>query len=263
MDKRALSQAFRDRFRLLLEDQRHDLPGFLARARMDRSALSQLRDPNHDRLPRAETLRRMAEAGGVSVDWLLALSDARDGKQELTQSNALLADTDGTTVLSRWHAEAAGQKLRYVPAVLPDMLSLASDPRGAEGQEKVLSGFDLQEIDLEIAMPAQRLDMLATRTGPWRGAELGRVRQQIEHMAQLCETHYPSLRLHLYDGTKTFCAPFTVFGRMRAAIYVGQAYISVKGAEEVRFFTRKFDDLVRMATVSPDAVADDLRRRLG
>lgn len=265
MDRRDLALVFRDRFATLLEEFRDDLPGFLRAAGIDRSALSQLRDRGQDRLPRAETLRRIADATGVSVDWLLGLSNARTGRQELTQSSALLSaeDKDGTTILSRWHAEAAGHKLRYVPAELPDMLSLSDAKDGAEGQEKVLSGFDLEEVDLEIAMPQQRLELLAARSGSWRGAELGVVRRQIAHMADLCAAHYPSLRLHLFDIRQSFSAPFTVFGRKRASIYVGQAYISVTGAEEVRFFTQKFDQLVREATVAPDMVPGYLRRLLG
>lgn len=265
MDKRDLSQAFRERFGQLLTDVSGDIPGFLKAAGIDRSALSQLRDPNHARLPRAETLRRIAEATGVSVDWLLALSNARNGRQELTQSSELLSasETDGGTVLSRWHAEAAGHKLRYVPARLPDMLSLSGAQDGVEGQEQVLSGFDLEELDLEIAMPQQTLELLAARAGTWRGTDAQNVRRQIAHMAELCDVHYPSLRLHLFDGRTTFCAPYTVFGRMRASIYIGQAYISVTGAAEVRYFTQKFDQLVRDATVAPDAVPGYLRSLLG
>ncbi|MEM1386757.1 MAG: transcriptional regulator [Pseudomonadota bacterium] len=265
MDKRELSRAFRDRFRLLLADVRDDLPGFLEKAGLDRSALSQLRDPNHDRLPRAETLRRIAEATGVSVDWLLALSNAREGRQELTQSSELLAAAteDGQSVLSRWQAEAAGHKVRYVPAVLPDMLSLTAQQDGAEGQEKVLTGFDLEEIDLEIAMPMQTLELLAARGGQWRGMDVAVIRRQIKHTAQLCDAYYPALRLHLFDAAKIFSAPFTVFGRMRASVYVGQAFISVTSTQEVRFFTKKFDDLVRRATIPPDAVPAFLNRLLG
>lgn len=262
LDRRDLSRIFRERFKLLLEDQKHNLPEFLKITGIDRSALSQLRDPKHDRLPRAETLRRIAAATGVSVDWLLAVSNARDGRQELTQSNELLSETgeDGSTILSRWHAESAGHKLRYVPAVLPDMLSLDPMQSGAASQEQVLTGFDLSEIDLEIAMPQQRLEFMAARSGHWQGLDHRLIKRQIRHMADLCAAHYPALRLHLFDSAKTFTAPFTVFGRIRASVYVGQAYISVTGPEEVRFFTRKFDDLVRQATVTPDAISDYLTR---
>ena len=137
MDRRQLAGEFRERFRALLAEVRDDLPGFLERSGLDRSALSQLRDPRLDRLPRAETLRRIAEATGASVDWLLALDNAREGRQEMTESSDLLSPVaaDGPSPLESWRAEAAGHKVRYVPAVLPDMLSLSERSGGAEGRE--------------------------------------------------------------------------------------------------------------------------------
>ena len=260
MDRRALSAAFRDRFRTVLQDVGDDIPGFLRSTGLDRSALSQLRDPKRDRLPRAETLRRIADATGVSVDWLLARDTAREGRQEMTDSSALLSDDPeaGSSPLSRWHAEAAGHKVRYVPATLPDMLSLSSQSDGAEGEEKVLSGFDLGEMDLEIAMPIQTLATLARQQGIWRATPPDIARHQLIHIAELCDIHYPVLRLHLFDGATHFCAPFTVFGRMRAAVYVGEAFVSVTGTDEVRFFTRRFDTLVRASVVTPDKVAESL-----
>ncbi|WP_420861229.1 Scr1 family TA system antitoxin-like transcriptional regulator [Algirhabdus cladophorae] len=262
MDRRDLSIAFRERFRALLSEVKDDLPQFLEQAQLDRSALSQLRDPKQDRLPRAETLRRIAQATGVSVDWLLALSNARSGRQELTQSSRLLSPSwqDGSSPLARWHAEAAGQKIRYVPAVLPDMLSLSVQPQGAKAQEKVLTGFDLEEVDLEIAMPFQTFDLMVGQRGRWQGSDATIIAQQIRHIADLCEQHYPALRLHLFDAKQFFCAPFTVFGRRRASIYVGEAYISVTGSDEVRYFSKRFDQLVRQAVVTPDAVPDYLQK---
>ncbi|MEM6938550.1 MAG: transcriptional regulator [Pseudomonadota bacterium] len=265
MDKRDLSVAFRERFNVLLRELQDDLPTFLKKAHLDRSALSQLRDPKHGRLPRAETLRRISEATGVSVDWLLALDNAREGRPEVTQSSELLTVPDDETrsPLAKWRAEAAGQKLRYVPAVLPDMLSVSREAAGVEGQEKVLTGFDLEENDLEIAMPLQTLEVMAARKGPWRDAHVSDVTDQIAHIAQLCRRYYPALRLHLFDGKQDFSVPFTVFGRMRASVYVGDAYLSVTGPEQVRFFIQRFDSLVRRATVTPDAVPDALAKMLG
>lgn len=271
MDKRALSAAFRTRFRSLLDDVRDDLPGFLDAAQIDRSALSQLRDPKQDRLPRAETLRRIAQATGVSVDWLLCLENAREGRQQITHSSELLgSDLSGRELLAddqssdqsplaRWRAEAAGHKLRYVPAKLPDMLSLSAEVDGARSEEEVLTGFDLDAMDLEIAMPLQTLEALALSQGDWRATAGTAASQQIEHMALICEAHYPSLRLHLYDGATEFSAPFTVFGRMRAAVYVGGAYISVTGASDVNYFTKRFDNLVRQSVIPPDRVHQTLR----
>lgn len=264
MDRRDLANAFRGRFRQLLDEFQDDLPGFLKRARLDRSALSQLRDPEHDRLPRAETLRRIAEATGASVDWLLALENAREGRQKMTESSELLTATDeeGIAPLELWRSEAKGHKLRYVPAVLPDMLSLANQTGGAKGEEKILTGFDIDEMDLEIAMPIQTLETMASRTGIWHGKNAEDIQKQITHIAELCDAHYPVLRLHLFDARVNFSAPFTVFGRIRASVYVGQAYISVTRPEEVKFFTKKFDGLVRAAAITPDAVPEYIDRLL-
>ena len=70
----------------------------------------------------------------------------------------------------------------------------------------------------------------------------------------------PALRLHLYDGSDTFSAPFTVFGKQRVALYIGDAYLVVTGAEQVRGFTRQFDRLVRRAVIQSDVVHHTLRQ---
>ena len=76
MDKREIAAAFRDRLQILLAEERGGIAGFLRDTGIDRSALSQFLDPAVDRMPRAETLRRIAEARGVTADWLLSLSNA-------------------------------------------------------------------------------------------------------------------------------------------------------------------------------------------
>lgn len=262
MDRRELSAQFRERFRILLSEFSSDIPGFLRKTGLDRSALSQLRDPKLDRLPRAETLRNIAEATGVSVDWLLALENAREGRQQMTESRALLADDPaaGASPLTQWHKESAGHKLRYVPATLPDMLSLSTRVEGTEGEEKVLTGFDLSEVDLEIAMPIQTLNALAQNQGIWSELSRASAQKQLDQIAELCEQYYPALRLHLFDATDRFVAPFTVFGRIRAAVYVGNAYVSVTGPEEVKFFTSQFDSLVRASVVTPDQIWNWIRK---
>src|SRR5919106_2720582 len=86
LDKRALAQAFRARLQSLLGEERGGVASFLRDTGIDRSALSQFLDPEVDRLPRAETLRRIAEARGVTVDWLLSLSNAPGGRQDVALS---------------------------------------------------------------------------------------------------------------------------------------------------------------------------------
>jgi transcriptional regulator with XRE-family HTH domain len=266
MDKRALSAAFRERLQLLLAEERGGVSGFLRDTGIDRSALSQFRDPQIDRLPRAETLRRIAEARGVTVDWLLSLSNAPEGRQEVTPSVQIeSAETaGGGSPIEEWRREAAGMKLRYVPSSLPDMLGLIEDAPAADARagqpENVLGGFRLGEMDIEIAMPVQTLQDLAEGTGLWRDTEAGVRRRQLAHMAATCAEAYPTLRLHLYDGRTTFAAPFTVFGRIRAAVYLGEAYLVVTSAEQVGALSRLFDKLVRRAITGPERVQDTLYR---
>ena len=265
MDKRDLAAVFRERLRALIGEDRGGTAAFLAATGIDRSALSQFLDPAVDRLPRAETLRRIAEARGVTVDWLLSLSNAPEGRQEVAPSAQIESAEapGGGSPLDRWRNEAAGMKLRYVPSSLPDMLHLAdasgpqADARAGQ-PENVLGGFRLGDMDVEIAMPLQTLQDLAAGTGLWRGVNPGLRRRQLVHMAETCAEVYPTLRLHLYDGREIFAAPFTVFGRIRAAVYLGEAYLVVSAADQVAGLTRLFDNLVRRAVVGPDRVHETL-----
>lgn len=268
MDKRDLSAAFRERFRQLVEAEKENLTRFLSDTGIDRSALSQFLDQKYDRLPRAETLRRIAETSGVSVDWLLCLENAPEGRSETKPSSHLESETgsDGKAPLDQWHMEAEGHKLRYVPSTLPDMLSLsdvtpeerdASDARGG-GVENVLKGVDLDDRDIEIAMPLQTLQDLSAGSGLWRDTPKDIRIRQLRHMTQLCAVKYPALRLHLYDGSKVFSAPFTVFGRMRAVIYLGDSYLSLTSSDQIKFFTKRFDHLVRQSVIGSDAVHETL-----
>ena len=264
MDKRALAAGFRERLTLLLAEERGGVAGFLRDTGIDRSALSQFRDPEVDRLPRASALRRIAEARGVTVDWLLSLSNAPEGRQEVTPSVQIESAEapGGGSPIEEWRREAGGMKLRYVPSSLPDMLGLsdeAASPEARAGrQENVLGGFRLGDMDVEIAMPMQTLEDLAGCTGLWRKTDPGPRQRLLAHMAATCAETFPTLRLHLFDGRTSFAAPFTVFGRIRAAIYLGEAYLVVTSADQVGALSRLFDNLVRRAVVGPERVHDRL-----
>jgi transcriptional regulator with XRE-family HTH domain len=269
MDKRDVAAAFRERLQTLLGDERGGVAAFLRETGIDRSALSQFLDPRVDRMPRAETLRRIAEARGVTTDWLLSLSNAPEGRQEVTPSVQIESaeSAAGGSPIEEWRREAAGMKLRYVPSSLPDMLGLADD--GPEDEaldeartgrpERVLGGFRLGDMDVEIAMPVQTLEDLAGGTGLWTGTCPRLRRRQLAHMAATCAEAFPTLRLHLFDGRAAFAAPFTVFGRIRAALYLGEAYLVVTSTDQVNALSRLFDNLVRRAIVGPDRVHETLR----
>ena len=173
-------------------------------------------------------------------------------------------DPGGGSPIENWRREAAGMKLRYVPSSLPDMLRSGRIRRRrrrtpAPGSRRTCSdGFRLGDMDVEIAMPVQTLQDLAEGTGLWRGAGAALRRRQLAHMAATCAEAYPTLRLHLYDGRETFAAPFTVFGRIRAAVYLGEAYLVISSAEQVAALSRLFDNLVRRAVIGPDRVHEAL-----
>lgn len=262
MDKRDLSARFRERLEQVLTSHPTGKGQFLRDVGMDRSALSQFLSPDSDRLPRAETLRQIARVSGVSVDWLLCLENAPEGRQEVAESVQIeqAVQADGTTPLDQWRSAASGFKLRYVPSTLPDMVSFApdtgapvSDARGG-GVENVLERISLEDMDVEIAMPVQTLQDLSARSGLWRDADPAQCHAQLAHMARVCRENYPSLRLHLYDGTQVFSAPFTVFGKQRVALYIGDAYLVVSSPDQIRGFAKQFDRLVRRAIIGSDKV---------
>ena len=268
MDKRILAKEFKKRLAQVVASHAEGRADFMRAVGIDRSALSQFLSVETDRLPRAETLHRIAAVTGVSADWLLCLENAPEGRQEVAQSVQIEKETqaDGSTPLDQWRNEAAGFKLRSVPSTLPDIISLApdadrsnnlTDARGA-GVENVLERISLSDMDVEIAMPIQTLQDLSDRTGLWRDSTAEQSRQQLSHMARICEQHYPALRLHVYDGTKSFSAPFTVFGNQRAALYIGDAYLVVSSPEQVRGLARQFDRLVRRAVVGSEKIHEVL-----
>ena len=47
-----------------------------------------------------------------------------------------------------------------------------------------------------------------------------------------------------------------MFGRIRAALYLGEAYLVVTSTEQVAALSRLFDNLVRRAIIGPERVQD-------
>ena len=266
MDRRLLAGIFRERLRELIGQESGGVTRFARETGLDRSALSQFLNDDVDRLPRAESLRQIAETKGVTVDWLLGLSNVSEGGQELTPSVEIEEAIyhDGGTPVDRWRREIAGRKLRYVPSTLPDMMRLHEVNLyefGAESlylrdfrSERLLDEGRIGEMDIEISMPLQMLTALQSGGGLWSGLSKDVRRRQLRHIAEIAEARYPTIRLHLFDQLKTYAAPFTVFGTSRAAIYLGGAYLVVTAIDQVRSMIKLFDDLVRTAVVGPDRV---------
>lgn len=274
MDKRELGPIFRDRLALLIQRTGSTRAAFAESIGVDRSALTQLLSDSSTRLPRADTLHRIAERYVVSLDWLLGLSQDETTTAEMKPALEIaVADgADGETLLERWHKEAVGYKIRYVPAQIPDLLRTPAvieyeySGRAAPSPSWQLRNAEFRldysrrpETDMEVCMPRQRLELLAEGRGQWSKLDREARQTQVAYMADLLEELYPTFRLFLYDQLRNFSIPYTVFGPLRAAIFVGEMYLVLNTTEHIRSLTRHFDNLIRRATVSPNESAAFIR----
>ena len=274
MDKRELVPLFRERLVALIQRAGLSRAEFAREIGIDRSALTQLLSGQAVRLPRVDTLRRISERFSVSLDWLLGLSQDETLAAEMKPALeiAVAEGLDEDTLLERWHKEATGYKIRYVPAQVPDLLRTPDviayeySGRAAPSPSWQLRNAEFRldysrrpETDMEVCMPRQRLELLAEGKGLWRGLDRGARQAQLEYMTRLVDELYPSFRLFLYDQRRTYSIPYTVFGPQRAAIFVGEIYFVLNATEHIRTLTRHFDNLIRRAVVSANESAGFLR----
>ncbi len=275
MDRRKTVEAFRERLSEVIERSGLSRMAFSARVGLDRSTLSQLLSPANERLPRAETIAAIAAREQVSTDWLLGLSqegqigaDIVAPALEIESGAASPADER----LARWHAEAAGYKIRYVPTILPDLLKTeeviryeyqeygARVPKARiEQAEERLAYSRLPETDMEVCSSFQSVEDFARGHGVWRGLPAESRAAQLNAMTVLLDELYPTFRWFLFDGLQRYSVPLTIFGPKRAAVYVGNMYLVFNSTEHIQVLTRHFDDLIRAAVVQPPDVIDFLR----
>lgn len=268
-DKRDLSTLFRERLRILMQRFAGNQSAFAASIGIDRSALSQMLSEQSTRLPRAETLLAIAAGHRVSLDWLLGLSQDELLTGEIRASFEIEEGGEAfdETLLARWHAEAAGTKVRYVPAGIPDLLrtdalvayeaDISNRSREAQaGETRFRIDYNRRpETDMEVCMPRHTLEIFARGLGVWTGVPEEMRRQQLAHMATLLEELYPTFRMFLYDGRMRYSVPYTIFGPYRVAVFVGDMYLVLNATDAVRTFTRHFDNLIRTAEINPHEAA--------
>jgi len=269
MDKRDLSTLFRERLKLLLTRSDLNRSAFAATVGIDRSALSQLLSGASTRLPRAETLLAIAAEFKVSLDWLLGLSHDEGVTGEIRESLEIEEASGGfdRTLLAKWHAEAVGTKIRYVPAGIPDLLrteALVDYEAGITNRNREAQADETQyridysrrpETDMEVCMPRHTLEIFARGLGIWNGFPPQERRAQLLHMAVLLDDLYPTFRLFLYDGRMRYSIPYTIFGPYRAAIYVGDMYLVLNAPAPIRTLTGHFDQLIRAAEINAHEAA--------
>jgi transcriptional regulator with XRE-family HTH domain len=277
MDRSVVVSRFRERMSELITRSGLRHAAFARKVGIDRSTLSQLLAGTSDRLPRAENILAIARSEGVSIDWLLGLSAEgqvstdviRQSPVEIERDAGLPADER----LDRWHEEAAGYPIRYVPATLPDMLkteqviefeykeSAAFTPEQslATTQAKI-TYLRRPDTVMEVCMSRQRLEEFARGEGIWRGLSDRARRTQLKIMRERVDELYPSLRWYLFDERQRFSVPVIVFGPLRAVVYVGQMYLVFNSTEHVTLFSQHFDGLLRSAVVQPTEMAGTLAR---
>lgn len=242
---------------------------------IDRSTLSQLLTEGGDRLPRGDTVRALASSLQVSADWLLGLtSESRSGAAILRQSMEFRMSSRSPVdeSIAKWREEATGYKIRYVPSTIPDLVKteavLKHEFRDYTGKSPAQAISDTQtklaysrmpDTDMEICLPRQRLELLASGAWIWSGLSREARIEQLDAMIEIFEELYPRLRLYLFDELNNYSAPYTVFGVHRAAIYLGQMYFAFTTTEHVRTLIDHFDSLIRSATVQADEVSSFLR----
>jgi len=276
MNRRETVQVFRERLGQVIERSGLNRSAFAARTGLDRSTLSQLLSATNDRLPRAETIAAIAMKQSVSVDWLLGLSQEDQlGTNIVTESLEIAAGGGAPEDerLVRWHAEAVGYKIRYVPTTLPDMLktegtiafefsSQGGTIRDTQIDQAVkrLAYTRRPETDIEACASVQSVEAFVRGEGIWRSIPEETRAAQLDHMIELVGELYPTFRWFLFDGLHRFSVPYTVFGPTRAIIYVGGMYFVFNSTEHIRVLIRHFDELIRAAVIQPPDVAQWLAK---
>jgi transcriptional regulator with XRE-family HTH domain len=275
IDKRDRALLFRQRLAEAMSDRALSQSALARATGVDRSTISQLL-VSDKRLPNAQLAADCAMALGVSADWLLGLSGRPEPVADLLAMS--LTETEAPRALMdeaifNWHREAAGYKIRHVPATLPDMLKSRAmveweyAPQLGRTAEQALGAFEDRlawmrgaRSDYEIALPLHELQAFASGSGYYAGLPRSVRLGQLDRMIELTETLYPALRLYVFDARRVFSAPITVFGPMLAVLYLGRHYLAFRDSTRVESFTRHFDWLVREATMGARDVPRHLRQ---
>lgn len=275
MDKRDRSALFRARLAEAMADKGMSRAALARAAGVDRSTLSQLLAPG-TRLPNAQLAADCAQALGISADWLLGLTGRPEPIADLLATSLTVAEAPRALIdetIFGWHREAAGYKIRHVPATLPDMLKTRAmveweyRPQLGRTAEQALGAFEdrLQWMrsarsDYEIALPLHELAAFAAGTGYYEGLPRAVRIDQIDRLIQLTDQLYPSLRLYLFDAKRVFSAPVTIFGPLLAVVYLGRHYLAFRDSARVESISQHFDWLVKEAAFSARDVPGHLAR---
>ena len=274
MDKRDRADLFRARLAEAMAERGLNQSALARAVKVDRSTVSQLLAPG-TRLPNAQLAADCAATLGISADWLLGLTERPEPLADLLAATLSITEAPRALIdeaIFDWHREAAGYKIRHVPATLPDMLKTRAmveweyRPQLGRTAEQALGAFEDRlawmrgaRSDYEIALPLHEVAAFAEATGYYSGLPAPVRVEQMDRLITLCDQLYPSLRLYLFDARRVFSAPVTVFGPLLAVVYLGRHYIAFRDTNRVAKVAQHFDWLVREASLSARDVGDHLR----
>jgi transcriptional regulator with XRE-family HTH domain len=265
---------FQQRLQQVITQSGMNRSSFATSIAVDRSTLSQLLSPENVRLPRADTVASIAEKHQISIDWLLGLTQQGSLGANI-MPEAFTVDDYSNSIFDKhveWHREATGYKVRYVPTTLPDLLkteAVAEYEFNRYGSGKVDQSVRDNQLlllqqrhpgsELETCMSIQSLRSFVLGQGIWQGLATAERHEQLQRMIELTEELYPGFRWYLYDGKETYSSSFTIFGPLRASLFLGHLYVVVNSIEHIRKLTERFDDLIRMAIVHPHEIRKTLQ----
>ncbi len=274
IDKRDRAALFRIRLASAMAERGTNQSALARETGVDRSTISQLL-AGDKRLPNAQLAADCAAALGISADWLLGLTDRPEPLADILAASLTMTEAPRALfdeAIFGWHREAAGYKIRHVPATLPDLLKTRAvveweyEPQLGRTAEQAIGAFEDQlawlrgsRSDYEIALPLHEIKSFAAGTGYYSGLSAEVRRKQMDRLLMLTTQLYPSLRLYLFDARRVFSSPVTIFGPLLAVIYLGRHYIAFRDSVRVASITQHFDWLVREASISARDVGDHLR----
>jgi transcriptional regulator with XRE-family HTH domain len=269
VERHNLPEEFRRRLAAAMDEMGLNRSQLARRVGIDRSTLSQILGSAGGRLPRADTAAAMASELQVSLDWLMGLSQQRAGVQgaEIVEQSLEIEPGDPTSaeqLLSRWHLESKGFKIRYVPASLPDQVkttevidfehanSALNRPEDVhERSARQLAYARVPETDVEVCSSIQSVEAFVAGEGVWKNLDRSVRIGQLERMVALVDELYPTFRWFLYDGRSHFAPPVTIFGPRRAVVYMGSMYFVFNTTGHIQALVDRFDTLIRAAIVQP------------
>ena len=275
MDKRRRASLFRERLIEVMSVKGMTKSGLSRAANVDRSTIGQLLKNDQPRLPNAQLAADAANALGVSTDWLLGLTNRPETPGDIIAAALSLSPAERTSAdeqLLEWHHEAAGYKVRHVPATLPDILKTKRIldweyasvrerrlPEALSAIQDQLQWLSSGVSDYEIAVPVHEIESCAAGTAYYKNVEKDVRYEQLGFIADQCDQMFPRLRIFLFDAHNVFSSPVTIFGPNLAVIYVGQCYLAFREVERIKSLSSHFDWLVREAVVDARYVSTHIR----